>query len=148
MKKCFVCHKEKKLVDFYAHPRTTDGHLGKCKECCKQYQRGRDTRAYDSYRYRNSIKRYLSAKYLGMKSRCSGNGHASYHGRELMDKDQWTRWCEESYPTFISLYANWRESGFQKRLAPSVDRVDNSKGYVVGNLQWLSQSANTSKFTN
>ena len=35
-KKCFKCGKLKDVNDFYIHPRTSDGHLGKCKKCSKQ----------------------------------------------------------------------------------------------------------------
>ena len=34
-KKCFKCGVEKSIDEYYAHPKMADGHLGKCKECCK-----------------------------------------------------------------------------------------------------------------
>ena len=37
LKTCFICHKEKRLEEFYRHPRMADGHLGKCKDCTKAY---------------------------------------------------------------------------------------------------------------
>lgn len=34
-KECSRCGLTKALSSFYPHPRTADGRLGKCKECCK-----------------------------------------------------------------------------------------------------------------
>ena len=48
-KACFKCGKVKPLDDFYRHPRMSDGHLNKCKECTKKDVRAH-RRANDSVR--------------------------------------------------------------------------------------------------
>lgn len=40
-KYCRWCVNTKPLDDFYTHPRMLDGHLNKCKECVRSYQRHR-----------------------------------------------------------------------------------------------------------
>ncbi len=36
MKKCIRCGIDKEPEDFYVHPQMRDGHLNKCKTCCKE----------------------------------------------------------------------------------------------------------------
>jgi len=35
MKKCIICKKDQELEEFYKHSKMEDGHLNKCKTCCK-----------------------------------------------------------------------------------------------------------------
>jgi hypothetical protein len=35
MKKCIICDDLKSLDEFYSHSEMSDGHLNKCKSCCK-----------------------------------------------------------------------------------------------------------------
>lgn len=66
MKKCFKCGAEKPLSDFYKHPRMSDGHVNKCKECNKKDVRENRAEKADYYN-EHSIYAYQwssSANYL------------------------------------------------------------------------------------
>jgi len=47
--------------------------------------------------------------------------------------------------TYWKLYEDWVNAGYPRRLCPSIDRVDNSRGYHPNNIQFLSQSENRKK---
>ena len=86
-KNCIHCKEEKPLGDFYAHPRMSDGHLGKCKQCCKSLQVKRYHRLMDnevwaaSETKRNRLKsRKLRANGLG-KSKKSFLQNKSYQSK-------------------------------------------------------------------
>jgi len=44
MKPCIRCKEVKPIDEFYAHPMMGDGHLNKCKACCKEQARERHYR--------------------------------------------------------------------------------------------------------
>lgn len=154
---CFKCNLEKPLEDFYKHPQMPLGRVRKCKECNKldiriDYIKNREKKLeYDQYRNRYNIQRIFNHKYSGIKSRCekltlSGKKNSVF-GKKYLSKEEWIKWCysETNYKKFIELYNNWIQSNCDRKLNPSIDRVDNKKGYIITNLQWLTQSENSSK---
>lgn len=155
MKKCFKCGEGKDRDEFYSHKQMTDGLLGKCKECTKKdvAKRRQVNRvyynSYDKNRYRTNIHRFLGSKYDSMRGRIYGKTvHSKLVGKKLMPENEFMSWCYNSvsFHEFMRLYKRWKESGHQRKLAPSIDRIDNKIGYVIGNLQWLTQSENSSKY--
>ena len=42
MKKCIKCGITKELEGFYLHNKMKDGHLNKCKDCCKEESKQRE----------------------------------------------------------------------------------------------------------
>ena len=49
-KTCFVCGETLPIDDFYRHPEMADGHLGKCKNCCKAQAHGYRKARVDHWR--------------------------------------------------------------------------------------------------
>lgn len=83
--------------------------------------------------------------YRNMKSRIEGvqwqKSHL-YAGKYLLPKDEFYVWAITS-PGFHRLFREWEESGYDRKLAPSVDRVDSSVGYRIWNMQWVTHSENS-----
>ena len=156
MKECFKCNQTKQLSDFYKHPLTKDGYLNKCKECTKvdtraNYSKNREYyREYDLKRGRLDIERILRSRYYGIRSRSEeGYYHSNKYtvtGMPYLSKEEFMKWANENMDKFMELYAPWAASNYQKKLAPSVDRIDNSKGYTKDNLQWLTHGQNSAKY--
>lgn len=156
-KECFKCHLVKDLSDFYKHPQMGDGHVNKCKDCNKienkenWHDKREEKREYDIYRHRHSIQRQFDHRYNLMKQRCTKIHRKNYtvYGMKILSKKDWNKWCyeKENYKIFMALHNIWVQSDFSRKLCPSIDRINNKRGYELRNLQWLTLSENSKKHT-
>ena len=99
----------------------------------------------ETKKYENTINGFLMRLYRNMKSRISGVQKEKYHlyvGKELLDKDEFYEWAK-SNDTFLVLFDEYKKNEYDRRLAPSVDRVDSSKGYELSNMEFVTHSENS-----
>jgi hypothetical protein len=83
--------------------------------------------------------------YRNMKSRVTGvqwkKAHL-YQGKELLPKEDFYTWAWDN-ADFWRLFRQWEASGRDRKLSPSVNRINPDKGYVSGNIEWLTHSVNS-----
>jgi hypothetical protein len=83
--------------------------------------------------------------YRNMQSRVLGivkpKAHL-YAGLDILSRDKFYEWAKNS-PEFDALFDAWTDAGYPAKLAPSVDRVDPSRGYQLDNMEWVTHSENS-----
>jgi hypothetical protein len=95
--------------------------------------------------YEKTIKGFLMRLYRNMQSRIDGvqkEKHKLYRGKELLDRESFYWWALGS-PEFYQLFGEYKASGYERALAPSVDRVDSRQGYNINNMEWVTMSENS-----
>lgn len=96
-------------------------------------------------RYEKTKPGFLVRMYRNMQSRIEGvqrQKHHLYVGKALMPRQDFYDWANNS-PEFHELFDAYTASGFDRKLAPSVDRLDSALGYVFGNVEWVTHSENS-----
>jgi len=96
-------------------------------------------------KYERTKKGKLMRTYRNMQSRVSGivkqKAHL-YSGVDVLTREEFYEWSLNN-EDFNALYEQWVLSGYDKKLSPSIDRIDTSLGYVIGNIRWLTHSENS-----
>lgn len=96
-------------------------------------------------KYEKTINGFLMRLYRNMESRITGvqwkKAHL-YEGKYLLPREEFYSWALSSRE-FQQLFEDWTVSDYERRLAPSVDRVDSDKGYEVSNMEWVTMSENS-----
>lgn len=109
----------------------------------REYRRKNDnihTKAYEK-----TVSGFLMRLYRNMESRITGVQKEKFHlyeGRFLIPRDIFYEWANKS-EQFQTLYKTYVASGYERKLAPSVDRIDSTKGYELNNIEWVTMSENS-----
>lgn len=130
MKTCCDCNESKDLSEFVAKASCKDGYEPRCRKC-------------RSIKYNKSTPAVLAKKLLNtqiINSNLRGHEPPTYTALELKE------WLLHQ-PRFPCLYMEWELAGYPKAKAPSIDRLDDAKGYTLDNIQLLTWEENRAKGT-
>lgn len=128
-KTCSKCNKTKSL-DFFTLRSDRKYYDTRCKDCVNSYNR--------KYRVYNP----LHNMFHGSKLRAKKKGIEFSISKEYLE----SIWPKDNLcPALKIPLTSEGEKGRRTRFSPSLDRIDNSKGYIEGNIQIISWQANTMK---
>ena len=121
MKVCIRCKENKPAREFYRHSRMKDGRINKCIGCTKIDS--------NENNYDFTEKGVVRVIYKTQKRSSKVRGHKppSY------SKEDFSKWLYRG--GFKEMYDLWVKSDYRKDLKPSVDRVDDLKGYTFSNIR-------------
>jgi hypothetical protein len=96
-------------------------------------------RAFD-----RSFEGLVYRRYRDMKSRIKGAPQYEdlWKGLELISKEEFVKWSLND-PDYQKLHFNWVNSQWNRKLSPSIHRIDSSIGYVIGNMRWITNQQHT-----
>ena len=96
-------------------------------------------------KYEKSRKGFLMRLYRNMQSRIEGVQKTKIHlydGKSLLPRQEFYDWALAS-ERFRELFGVYEASGFDRKLAPSADRIESERGYEITNMEWTTHSENS-----
>lgn len=111
----------------------------------KQRERRKRTGNATTKKYEKTPKGFIMRLYRNMQSRVTGVQKQKYHlyqGKELLKREDFYNWAIDN-PCFLQMFETYKNSEFNRKLAPTVDRIDSSRGYTLDNMRWLTHSENS-----
>ena len=171
--RCFICKEVKQLNEFHKDRSTVDGYSFRCKSCNKAYKRnyhaGYHIRAKVEISARRKAryavnKDKLLAKHRVLHAKNGAQWEATRRAKRRANpipnmlqmakhraKVSGLEFCltpgDVVIPAVCPVFSVPLVVGASKsnRYSPTIDRIDNSKGYVPGNIVVVSFRANTIK---
>jgi len=123
MKECSKCKTEKSFNKFSKHKTMYDGLNRVCRDCIRDSNRTQ--RGLAKVMFNNQVQR----------SKKRGHNTPEYSRSEFVDYLM-------NDTNYINLHNEWVESGYDNALVPSADRLDNTKGYSLDNIQIVTWKEN------
>ena len=99
-------------------------------------------------KYEKTQKGFLMRCYRNMLSRVTGVQAAKHHlykGKSLDFTKQEFYEFSLNNDKFNKLFAEWELSEYNRKLTPSVDRINSTKGYSFDNIEWVTHSENSAR---
>jgi hypothetical protein len=115
----------------YGYKKNPEAH----KQACKAYEK--------------TPKGFAMRLYRNMESRVKGIQWQKKHLYEnltILSRQEFYDWFLNN-ETFKLLFAEYEAQGYPRKLAPSVDRIDSSKGYELDNMEVVTMSENSRRGT-
>jgi hypothetical protein len=129
LKTCKTCKEALPLTEFSRAPSNKDGKSNKCKKCTTEF-----TRNYS--RTATGLASAIRGSQV-VSSRKRSHPPPTYTKAELLD------WMIKN--GLDKLLKQWELSNYSKDLTPSVDRLDDFKGYSLDNIQLVTWAENRDK---
>lgn len=128
-RKCTRCKEVKSVSMFYIR-KERNSYRSKCKQCDNELSR-------EKSKTKDGL---ISSIYRHQKSASKRRGHIvpSYSIEELRE------WML-SRSNFEDIYKEWVDGDYNKLLIPSIDRLDDFKGYSLDNIQLVTWKYNKLK---
>lgn len=133
---------------FYRDPKSgRKTSANRCLRCMRlkqrKYRENKNNAA--TKKYEKTHKGFLMRLYRNMKSRVTGVQKLKLHlyeGLYLLPKEDFYEWAINNR-SFKALFTKYKNSGYQRRFAPSVDRIDSTKGYFLKNMEFVTMAENS-----
>ena len=147
-KVCNSCSRQKPLDEFAKVASNKSGYGAICKVCKNLQQKAYRVGNGDSHTksYEKTPRGYLVRTYRNMSSRVTGilkHKQHLYEGLSILGKDAFYEWSLSKDSGFIELLDSYAASGYDMKLAPSIDRKDSTLGYEASNIRWITHSENS-----
>lgn len=157
MKTCNKCGFIKSLNRFYKNSDQKDGYRNACKSCDNIYHKNLYHSQKDYYRKQSKKKlhrekteliAFIRRMYNYMQIRVRGygsNAHYGYYtGKPICSRKAFIHFALKDWDLKY-MFCEWIKQKHNRKYVPTVDRLDNAKGYLIDNLQFLSFSDNVKK---
>lgn len=101
---------------------------------------------FREYRLRNKANKrtFLLRQHSIMRRRVAGKvPHSAwiYEGLPICSKEEFLEWGL-TCPELDDMLETWKDSGYEQRLRPTIDRINGRNGYVLTNMEWATYSDN------
>lgn len=130
-KECKQCKQTKEYSMFSKEKLAKDGYRNVCKEC----------RALTKKERGYSFDGVITATYSNQR----GNSKRRNDIMPTYTRNELHKWCI-SDTKYMTLFNDWIESGYEKDLKPSIDRLDDYKGYSFDNIQVMTWKENNNRY--